>query len=63
MAYSTYPVTTQLLISVFVAAQAPTLFSRDLRFRTITLYLARPLRRSVYVLVRAASLTVGRCSC
>jgi ABC-2 type transport system permease protein len=59
VAYSTYPLTTQLLISVFVAAQAPALFSRDLRFRTITLYLARPMRRSVYVLVRLASLAAG----
>jgi ABC-2 type transport system permease protein len=59
VAYSTYPITTQLLISVFVASQAPALISRDLRFRTITLYLARPMRRSVYVLVRVASLTVG----
>jgi ABC-2 type transport system permease protein len=59
VAYSTYPITTQLLISVFVAAQAPTLLSRDLRFQTITLYLARPMRRSVYVLVRVASLTAA----
>lgn len=59
VAYSRYPVVTQALISVFVAAQAPTLLSRDLRFRTITLYLARPMRRSVYVLVRLASLTVA----
>jgi ABC-2 type transport system permease protein len=57
--YSTYPLTTQLLISVFVAAQAPALISRDLRFRTITLYLARPMRRAVYVLVRLASLAVA----
>jgi len=57
--YSTYPLTTQLLISVFVASQAPALFSRDLRFRTITLYLARPLRRSTYVLVRLGSLTAA----
>lgn len=57
--YSRYPITTQLLISVFVAAQAPALISRDLRFRTITLYLARPLRRSTYVLVRLASLTAA----
>ena len=57
--YSTYPLTTQLLISVFVAAQAPALVSRDLRFRTITLYLARPMRRWVYVLVRFASLAVA----
>jgi ABC-2 type transport system permease protein len=49
--------TTQLLISVFVAAQAPALISRDLRFGTITLYLARPARRTTYVLVRMASLT------
>jgi ABC-2 type transport system permease protein len=59
VAYSTYPLTTQLLISVFVAAQAPALISRDLRFRTITLYLARPMRRPVYVLVRLASLTAA----
>ena len=59
VAYSTYPITTQLLISVFVAAQAPALMSRDLRFRTITLYLARPMRRTMYVLVRVASLAVA----
>ncbi len=57
--YSTYPITTQLLISVFVAAQAPALVSRDLRFRTITLYLARPMRRTTYVLGRLASLTAA----
>ena len=34
----------------------PPSFRDDLRFRTITLYLARPLRRSTYVLVRFASL-------
>ncbi len=59
VSYSSYPVVTQLLISVFVAAQAPALISRDLRFRTITLYLARPMHRSAYVLVRLASLTVA----
>jgi ABC-2 type transport system permease protein len=57
--YSTYPMTTQLLISVFVASQAPVLVSRDLRFRSLTLYLARPLRRTTYVLVRMASLIVA----
>ncbi len=56
---SIYPLTVQLLISVFVAAQAPALISRDLRFRTITLYLARPARRTTYVLVRLASLTAA----
>ncbi len=57
--YSRYPLTTSLLISVFVAAQAPALISRDLRFRTITLYLARPAARATYVLVRMASLTAA----
>jgi ABC-2 type transport system permease protein len=57
--YSRYAMITQVVISVFVAAQAPALISRDLRFRTITLYLARPLRRSTYVLVRLASLLVA----
>lgn len=59
VAYSTYPTTTQLMISVFVAAQAPALISRDLRFGTITLYLARPMSRAAYVLVRFSSLTVA----
>lgn len=57
--YSRYAMVTQLVISVFVASQAPALISGDLRFRTITLYLARPLRRSTYVLVRFASLSAA----
>jgi ABC-2 type transport system permease protein len=48
-----------VLISVFVASQAPALISRDLRFQTITLYLARPMQRPIYVLVRLASLAAG----
>ena len=57
--YSRYPVVTQLLISVFVAAQAPVLFSRDIRYRTLALYFARPLRRSTFVLVRYAALATA----
>lgn len=57
--YPRYAIVTQVLVFVFVAAQAPALISRDLRFQTITLYLARPLRRSTYVLVRLASLTAA----
>lgn len=57
--YTSYPVVTQLIISVFVAAQAPVLFSRDIRYRLLTLYFARPLRRTTFVLVRYASLTTG----
>lgn len=59
LAYSRYVMVTQLVVSVFVAAQAPALVSRDLRFGTITLYLARPLGRSTYVLMRFAALTAA----
>jgi ABC-2 type transport system permease protein len=54
--YAEYASTTQVLLGIFVAAQAPVLFSRDLRHGTISLYLARPLRSSTYALSRWASL-------
>jgi ABC-2 type transport system permease protein len=57
--YSGFPVVTQLLVSVFVAAQAPVLFSRDIRYHTLALYFARPLRRTTFVLVRFASLATS----
>jgi ABC-2 type transport system permease protein len=57
--YARYAMVTQALVSVFVAAQAPALISRDLRFRTITLYLARPLQRSTYVFIRLGSLAAA----
>ena len=47
------------LVSLFVAAQAPVLFSRDLRSRSIVLYLARPLGSTAFALVRWASLAVA----
>ena len=54
--YAEYASTTQVLLGIFVAAQAPVLFSRDLRHGTISLYLARPLRSSTYALSRWTSL-------
>jgi ABC-2 type transport system permease protein len=50
---------TQLLVSLFAASQAPVLFSRDLRHRSIVLYLARPLPATVFALVRWASMAVA----
>ena len=41
---------------IFVASQAPVLFSRDLRHGTISLYLARPLPSDTYAIARWASL-------
>ena len=54
--YTQYASTTQVLLGIFVASQAPVLFSRDLRHGTISLYLARPLRSSTYALARWAAL-------
>ena len=57
--YAAYASTTQVLLGIFVAAQAPVLFSRDLRHGSIALYLARPLRASTYALARWASLLLA----
>ena len=56
IAYAEYASTTQVLLGIFVASQAPVLFSRDLRHGTISLYLARPLPSDTYALARWASL-------
>ncbi|MGL5808981.1 MAG: ABC transporter permease [Nocardioides sp.] len=57
--YVAYAGQTQALLSVFAAAQAPILFSRDLRYGSIVLYLARPLRSLTYALTRWCSLTAA----
>ena len=59
VSYAGYTNQTQLLVTLFAAAQAPVLFSRDLRHRSIVLYLARPLSSYVFALVRWLSLTVA----
>jgi ABC-2 type transport system permease protein len=48
-----------VLLGIFVAAQAPVLFSRDLRHGSIALYLARPLRSGTYALARWMSLLLA----
>lgn len=57
--YADYTNQVQLLISLYAAAQAPVLFSRDLRHRSIVLYLARPLSSSVFAVTRWLSLTTS----
>jgi ABC-2 type transport system permease protein len=59
VSYADYTNQTQLLVSLFAAAQAPVLFSRDLRHRSIVLYLARPLSAPLFALMRWLSLTVA----
>lgn len=54
--YPSYLLNLQLVVSIFVAAQAPVLISRDLRFRVTSLYFSRPLRRLDYVVGKFAAL-------
>jgi ABC-2 type transport system permease protein len=55
--YARYAVAFQLIVAIFVASQAPQMVSRDLRFRTITLYFARPLERIDYVTAKFAAMS------
>ncbi len=59
VSYAAYLSQIQMLVTLFAAAQAPVLVSRDLRHRSIVLYLARPLSPSLFALVRWASLATA----
>lgn len=54
---SDYVFLLQPVIALYLASQAPQLFSRDLRYRSIVLYLARPPRHTDYALAKLAALT------
>lgn len=57
--YLEYTAGMWLLSSVFAAAQAPVLFSRDQRCGSIALYLSRPLRSFTYALMRWIGLWIA----
>ncbi len=57
VSYTQYPMFLIIPVNIFVAAQAPALVSRDLRFKVMPLYLSRPLGRSDYVLAKFAALS------
>lgn len=57
--YAGYHQTISFFVILFVAAQAPVLFTRDLRSGVISLYLARPLGSTTFALVRWASLVLA----
>lgn len=59
ISYAAYTSQLQMVVSLFAAAQAPVLFSRDLRYRSIVLYLARPLPSALFAVVRWASLAAA----
>jgi ABC-2 type transport system permease protein len=54
--YSTYYSIVAQMVSLFVAAQAPELLGRDLRYRVLALYLTRTLRREDYALAKLVAL-------
>ncbi|HXL19242.1 MAG TPA: ABC transporter permease, partial [Streptosporangiaceae bacterium] len=47
------------VVTIFLAAQAPELVSRDLRSRVLPLYFCRPLRRGDYPLAKYIALTAA----
>ena len=49
----------QAVIALYLASQAPQLFSRDLRYRSIVLYLARPPRGIDYALAKITALVLA----
>ncbi|MFF7453585.1 ABC transporter permease [Kitasatospora sp. NPDC008115] len=47
--YAQYLSAIGMVVSIFLASQAPVLFSRDLRHHTVPLYFSRPITRADYV--------------
>ncbi|GHG59622.1 ABC transporter permease [Streptomyces griseocarneus] len=56
MEYTRYAIWLQLVIGLYLAAQAPQSVSRDLRFRTVPLYFSRPIERVDYVVAKFAAM-------
>ena len=48
-----------IVVTIFIAAQAPELVSRDLRSHVLPLYFSRPLRRGDYPLAKYIALTLA----
>ena len=58
--YDVYsPTLRTLVVTIFLAAQAPELVSRDLRSRVLPLYFSRPLRRGDYPLAKYIALSAA----
>ncbi|GAB3253074.1 ABC transporter permease [Kineosporia babensis] len=57
--YVSYIFALSSAITIFLAAQAPATVSRDLRFRTMPLYLSRPLTRNDYVLAKYGAMSTA----
>ncbi len=57
--YSSFYTYVAQLVALFVAAQAPELLGRDLRFRVLALYFARALRREDYAGAKALAFALA----
>ena len=58
--YDVYvPTLRVLVVTIFIAAQAPELVSRDIRNRVLPLYFSRPLRKLDYPLAKYIALTAA----
>ncbi|WP_432476935.1 ABC transporter permease [Nocardioides sp. GXQ0305] len=59
LGYTSYAFSFQVVITIFLGAQAPAAMSRDLRFRVAPLYFSRPLSRQQYVRAKYAGMTTA----
>ncbi len=57
--YTSYYLSFQVVITIFVASQSPAAMSRDLRFRIAPLYFSRPLSRQQYVQAKYAAMATA----
>ena len=57
--YTSYAIRLGAVVTIFVAAQSPQSVSRDLRFRLIALYFARPISRRTYVRAKLAAMSAA----
>jgi ABC-2 type transport system permease protein len=58
--YAGYLSSLGLVVSVFLASQAPVLLSRDLRYHTVPLYFSRPITRTDYVRAKFAAMACAQ---
>lgn len=58
--YAGYLSSLGLVVSIFLAAQAPVLLSRDLRYHTVPLYFSRPITRADYVRAKFAAMACAQ---
>jgi ABC-2 type transport system permease protein len=57
--YDAYARLLELPITLFLAAQAPEMLSRDLRFKVLPLYFSRPIRRDDYALAKLGAMVTA----